>query len=88
MLAWLPKLSSKLKYRFVSLAIARGAVAFRAFALGNASLFSRFKKSTSKKASSSIGRAAVSKTAGWGFDSLLACHLKAGEVGGPLGPIN
>jgi preprotein translocase subunit SecE len=26
------------------------------------------------KASSSIGRAAVSKTAGWGFDSLLACH--------------
>ncbi|SVA02635.1 uncharacterized protein METZ01_LOCUS55489, partial [marine metagenome] len=25
------------------------------------------------KASSSIGRAAVSKTAGWGFDSLLAC---------------
>jgi hypothetical protein len=27
-----------------------------------------------KKASSSIGRAAVSKTAGWGFDSLLACH--------------
>jgi hypothetical protein len=27
-----------------------------------------------KQASSSIGRAAVSKTAGWGFDSLLACH--------------
>jgi hypothetical protein len=27
-----------------------------------------------RKASSSIGRAAVSKTAGWGFDSLLACH--------------
>jgi hypothetical protein len=26
------------------------------------------------QASSSIGRAAVSKTAGWGFDSLLACH--------------
>ncbi len=25
-------------------------------------------------ASSSIGRAAVSKTAGWGFESLLACH--------------
>ncbi len=25
-------------------------------------------------ASSSIGRAAVSKTAGWGFDSLLACQ--------------
>jgi hypothetical protein len=24
--------------------------------------------------SSSIGRAAVSKTAGWGFDSLLPCH--------------
>lgn len=28
-----------------------------------------------QQASSSIGRAAVSKTAGWGFDSLLACHL-------------
>jgi hypothetical protein len=26
-------------------------------------------------ASSSIGRAAVSKTAGWGFKSLLACHF-------------
>ena len=24
---------------------------------------------------SSIGRAADSKSAGWGFDSLLACHL-------------
>ena len=44
------------------------------------------------KASSSIGRAAVSKTAGWGFDSLLACHdqesmttsvdTKAQEAGG------
>jgi preprotein translocase subunit SecE len=30
------------------------------------------------KASSSIGRAAVSKTAGWGFDSLLACQYLAG----------
>ena len=29
------------------------------------------------KASSSIGRAAVSKTAGWGFDSLLACQTLA-----------
>ena len=27
------------------------------------------------QASSSIGRAAVSKTAGWGFDSLLACQI-------------
>ena len=27
-----------------------------------------------RKASSSIGRAAVSKTAGWGFDALLACQ--------------
>ena len=26
------------------------------------------------KASSSIGRAPVSKTGGWGFDSLLACQ--------------
>ena len=32
------------------------------------------------KASSSTGRAAVSKTAGWGFDSLLACqHADAGR---------
>ena len=30
---------------------------------------------TKLQASSSIGRAAVSKTAGWGFDSLLACQL-------------
>lgn len=30
------------------------------------------------QASSSIGRAAVSKTAGWGFDSLLACQIKSG----------
>ena len=29
------------------------------------------------QASSSIGRAAVSKTAGWGFDSLLACQIGA-----------
>ena len=29
----------------------------------------------SPRASSSIGRAAVSKTAGWGFESLLACHF-------------
>ena len=28
------------------------------------------------QASSSIGRAAVSKTAGWGFDSLLACQTR------------
>src|SRR5687768_15349391 len=27
------------------------------------------------QANSSIGRAAVSKTAGWGFEPLLACHL-------------
>ena len=26
------------------------------------------------QASSSIGRASVSKTEGWGFDALLACH--------------
>lgn len=30
------------------------------------------------QASSSIGRAAVSKTAGWGFDSLLACQPSPG----------
>src|SRR5208282_4315328 len=42
-----------------------------------------------RQASSSIGRAAVSKTAGWGFDSLLACHridvneeLKVQNAGG------
>ncbi len=34
-------------------------------------------RSTSKKnASSSIGRVAVSKTVGWGFESLLACLIK------------
>ena len=33
-----------------------------------------------EQASSSIGRAAVSKTAGWGFDSLLACQLKTVNV--------
>jgi hypothetical protein len=27
-----------------------------------------------KQVSSSIGRAAVSKTAGWGFEALLACQ--------------
>ena len=47
------------------------------------------------KASSSIGRAADSKSAGWGFDSLLACHslltnggggeLVGGELGSPEG---
>ena len=34
------------------------------------------------KASSSIGRAAVSKTAGWGFDSLLACHYPCANARG------
>src|SRR5690606_978901 len=29
------------------------------------------------QASSSIGRASVSKTEGWGFDSLLACQIPA-----------
>ena len=29
------------------------------------------------QASSSIGRAPVSKTGGWGFDSLLACQLRS-----------
>jgi preprotein translocase subunit SecE len=29
------------------------------------------------KASSSIGRAPVSKTGGWGFDSLLACQIRS-----------
>jgi hypothetical protein len=33
-----------------------------------------------QQASSSIGRAAVSKTAGWGFDSLLACHFQVSDV--------
>ena len=34
----------------------------------------RSRHGTEVKASSSVGRAAVSKTAGRGFDSLLACH--------------
>tara|TARA_B100001123_G_scaffold3510_1_gene4703 strand:+ start:1711 stop:1872 length:162 start_codon:yes stop_codon:yes gene_type:complete len=41
-----------------------------------------------QKASSSIGRAAVSKTAGWGFDSLLACQeIGKLEIGNGLGSI-
>ncbi len=32
------------------------------------------------QASSSIGRAPVSKTGGWGFDSLLACQIHAVEI--------
>ncbi len=36
----------------------------------------------SGKASSSIGRAPVSKTGGWGFEPLLACHPRSGP--GPL----
>ena len=28
-----------------------------------------------QQASSSIGRASVSKTEGWGFETLLACHI-------------
>ena len=35
----------------------------------------RTEKTGIAQASSSIGRAAVSKTAGWGFETLLACHL-------------
>ena len=31
-----------------------------------------------QQASGSIGRAAVSKTAGWGFETLLACHSQSG----------
>src|SRR4051812_3033577 len=31
------------------------------------------------KDSSSIGRAPVSKTGGWGFDSLLSCHSRHDE---------
>ncbi len=34
---------------------------------------SEFKITNMKYVSSSIGRAAVSKTAGWGFESLLTC---------------
>ena len=36
--------------------------------------------SSLKKVSSSIGRVAVSKTVGWGFESLLACHLLRCQV--------
>ena len=31
------------------------------------------------EASSTIGSAPVSKTGGWGFDSLLACHFAEGR---------
>ena len=42
-------------------------------------VYAHVKINSSGQASSSIGRAAVSKTAGWGFDSLLACHLLGKE---------
>ena len=32
------------------------------------------------KANSSIGRAPVSKTGGWGFESLLACHQRSRQL--------
>ncbi len=35
--------------------------------------FSRVTEGSRRYVSSSIGRAAVSKTAGWGFESLLTC---------------
>src|SRR3977135_853099 len=38
---------------------------------------------TTMKASSSIGRAPVSKTGGWGFDSLLACQPSLAGSSGP-----
>ena len=31
---------------------------------------------------SSIGRAAVSKTAGWGFESLVTCNVSEGRMSG------
>ncbi len=43
---------------------------------GKAALFSCYTAATSQ-ANSSIGRAPVSKTGGWGFDSLLACHVES-----------
>ena len=33
------------------------------------------------QASSSIGRASVSKTEGWGFESLLACQIASSRQG-------
>ena len=46
---------------------------------------------TGRQASSSNGRAAVSKSAGWGFESLLACFLKdsnpKGEFEGEIVPL-
>jgi hypothetical protein len=32
------------------------------------------------QASSSIGRVSVSKTEGWGFEALLACHYFSGAT--------
>ena len=37
------------------------------------------------QASSSIGRAPVSKTGGWGFESLLACHRLLGRIADAAG---
>jgi hypothetical protein len=39
-------------------------------------------ETTYAQASSSNGRAAVSKTACWGFESLLACHFSVADPAG------
>ena len=49
---------------------------FLVFGESAAFLFAVFTVSMEIQASSSIGRASVSKTEGWGFDSLLACPEK------------
>ena len=41
----------------------------------SASFILRVEAHKVSQVSSSIGRVAVSKTVGWGFESLLACHL-------------
>ena len=38
------------------------------------------------KGSGSIGRAPVSKTGGWGFESLLPCKYSSGRVAYPEPP--
>ena len=50
-------------------AFVRGSVPGYDYACFSALFFGKF-----SQASSSTGRAAVSKTAGWGFESLLACQ--------------
>ena len=48
--------------------------------LGSPGAPDAFKSTTGQQDSSSTGRASVSKTEGWGFESLLSCHYRAAFI--------